>query len=180
VSETQQAERKAQPKAPPSMLEPKTHAEVVYTPLDPGDPHETEFAGIKFRANVAVQVPLARTVNQLQRKEHYTTEGDLRSRSIEVKTPIVEALRNNPHFRIDGEQAVRDRPHSKVPDSPEGYRGYAIAWIALSKGAKEMKMRWEMEKPLRHACGVDKTDIEYIMPLFESKFDELAAQAQAA
>lgn len=182
MSDTHAPDRKPEAKGAAAAAAPKakTHAEIVYTPLDPGDPHETEFAGIKFRANTAVQVPLARTVNQLQRKEHYTTEGDLRSRSIEVKTPVAEALRLNPHFRVDGEQAVRDRPHSKVPDSPEGYRGYAIAWIALSKGAKEMKMRWEMEKPLRHACGVDKADIEYIMPLFESKFDELAAQAEAA
>ena len=180
MSEVQQTERKPQAKALPLSADAKTHAEVVYTPLDPGDPIETIFAGLKFRANVAVQVPLTRMVDSLLRKESQTMDGELRSRAIETKVPVVERLKTNPYFKVDGEQCIRDRPHAKVPDSPEGYRGYAISWIRLSTDARSMRDRWEMEKQLRVSCGCDKRDIDYIMPLFEMRYDELKAAADAA
>lgn len=180
MSEIKQTELKgADVRRPDAAPRNKTHAEIVYTPLDPGDPHETEFAGLKFRANVPVQVPLTRTVDSLVKKEYQTPEGEQRSRHVNVRVPVTEILKGNPFFRIDGEQPVRDRPHTKIPDSPEAYRGYAITWIAGSIDAKSMKMRWEMEKPLRSSCGVDKADIDYIMPLFEMRYDELAAAASS-
>lgn len=149
----------------------KTHAEVKYIPLDPGDPNETTFAGIKFRANVAGEVPRNHLVQSLQREEITTADG-IRTRSVERKIPALDLLKKNPHFEVDGERARRQAPHARVPDSADEYRGYCIAWIAESTGARAMDTRWDAEKGLRDRCGCDKADIDYLRPFFENRRSE--------
>ena len=79
---------------------------ITYVPQDSGDPIENVFAGIRFKANVPEEVKRSQTVDQLVVEKFDTPDG-VRSKSIEKRVPIVEVLRGNPWFEIDGVRPER-------------------------------------------------------------------------
>jgi hypothetical protein len=159
----------------------KDTAEVVYTPLDPGDGHETTFAGIRFKANVATAVPLSLTYPVTVREEVKAPDGMVHTRGVERRRSAVEALRDNPHFKVDGKQAPRpDDLKARVPDTPEQWRAYAIGWINVSTNAKAMDTRWDGEATLRERCGCSGDDIRYVRPFFDARRAECADIGRAA
>ena len=144
---------------------------VVYIP-DQFDPVETTVAGVRFRANVPIPLSRAQTTMVLLTEKFETKDGTVQSRAVEKRVPVVELLRRNPFFEIDGVRHERVRPNSKLPDTPEGYRGYAISWISQAKNGSGIRTRWDAEEAFRTRCGVESDDIAYIMPFLEMKIQE--------
>lgn len=154
-------------------------AVVIYRPSE-GDPHTTfirygerEEHQVRFRANEPVEVLHSITVSQLLREERETPDG-IRARSVERKVPLVDMLKTNPSFEVDGQRAERKAPLARLPDTPDQYRNYAVMWITASMSARAMDQRWEAEAGLRSRCGVGPEDISYIRPLFDARRKECA------
>ena len=160
---------------------PDRTAIVIYRPQDGDNPitwinyGESEDATIRFRANEPVTVPYSLRINQLHTEQKETKDGTIARVTKEVKVPLVEVLRKNPAFEVDGVQAERKRPLSRIPDTADEYRNYAIAWIVASMSAKAMTLRWESEQGLRERCGVTGADLAHILPLYENRKAECAA-----
>lgn len=70
----------------------KTHAVVVYSPLDAGDPHTTTTHGITFKANVPQRIAL---------DHHIPVEG------AKERINVVDTLRGNAWFSVDGKSHKR-------------------------------------------------------------------------
>lgn len=162
-------------------VKPDKVATVIYRPSE-GDNSitwinygETQEQQIRFRANEPVQVPYSIKIKQLLSEAFETKDGTPARRTREVNVPLVEVLRKNPAFEVDGVQAERKRPLSKIPETADEYRNYAIAWIVTSMSAKAMQMRWESEGGLRERCGVTGGDLSHILPLYENRKAECAA-----
>ena len=149
-------------------------ARVTYIPIDPNDPPYQEFGGIRFLANTPVEVPYAKTIEQLISEKYEAESGEMRRRTREVKTPVPVALKGNPWFEIDGERTERQKPLTRLPETADGYRNYCISWIATSMSADSMDKRWIGEEGLRQRCGVSPAEISYLRPFFEARRMECA------
>lgn len=153
---------------------PSDVCEVIYIPLEPGDPYETRAFGIKFRANVPVHISNKQTTAVLLKEAVETKDGTFQTRAVEKRASVIEMLKGNPYFKVDGVQAQKATPSTRAPDSPDAYRGYAIDWISRSRSAKGMETRWEGEEGLRERCGVAADDVAYLMPFYEAKREDCA------
>ena len=153
---------------------PKKSAMITYIPLDHGDPVENVFGGIRFKANVPVEVPRTHTILQLIVEKIETKDGELRTHGVERQIPLIEVLRGNSSFEIDGVRPERIKPHARVPEDADQYRGYCINWIFASTSADSMDKRWIGEEGLRRRCGVSPSDIDQLRPFFESRRMECA------
>lgn len=134
---------------------------ITYIPLHPGDPADTLWNRHRFRANVAV-VP-------------QDVKGGLSAEE------MVEAARGNPWFAVEGEEQAKATP--VIPETPEQYRSFAVAWIRLATDSKEMARRWRSEDDLRVQCGCGDDDVEYIQTIYRSRhalLKEQEALAQSA
>jgi hypothetical protein len=154
-------------------------AEVTYVPSH-GGPLQTKMGGIVFRANVPTKVPRSVTVDQLLRKEHENPDGSIVSRSIEGRVKLVEKLKRNPFFIVDGVQAKRVEPASALPDTSDKYRNYALMWITRSTTAEGIRARWAAEHGLRESLGVSQEDLSFLSPLLEMKIKECGEMENGA
>jgi hypothetical protein len=150
---------------------PRNTRTFIYRPIEEGDRLEIEMAGIKFRANVPVEVSDGVTILQLLREERDTPDG-IRTRAVERKVPLYQVVTGNPWFEVDGVRPQRSVPGTKVPDTADEYRGYAITWIFQSTSAAAMDLRWAGEEGLRQRCGVNVSDRNYLMPFFQARHKE--------
>jgi hypothetical protein len=154
--------------------------EIKYLP-GPGDPVFTEVGmtdgrsgtGVKFSANVAVQVSKKTTVLVPLRKEITLADGSVVTRAVETRIPLVEILRFNPSFCVNGEQPVKQAAKARVPTDPDQYRGYAIDWIANCTDANALEKQWAGEAHLRETLGVNERELAYISPFFEARIRAL-------
>jgi len=144
--------------------------QVIYHP-DGSDPSETMVHGVRFRAGVAVPISSAQTA-LVPITDKVERDGIVCNRTVERRIPLVDLLRRNPFFSVDGERAERVRPGSQIPTSPDSYRGYAIIWIAASNSASGIRHRWAAEEALRMRCGCQAEDIAYISPFLEMRVKE--------
>lgn len=156
---------------------PKT-AIVVYRPDHDQPPEIMMFAtetkpGISFKANDPVEIPYSRTTQQLL-VEKFETSNGIRSRAMERLIPIIDVLRGNPSFEVDGERPERIKPHARLPQTSDEYRGFCINWISVSMSADWMDKRWVGEEGLRQRCGCAPSDIAYLRPFFDARRVECA------
>jgi len=155
---------------------------VTYVPQENGDPLTTSFGGFDFRNGEPVNIPDDATVLQTQIAEvGKTPDGDLRFRGVERKVPLVDVLKTNPYFRIEGMEAPKragpGRP--RTPRTPEDYKGYAMDWFSRSENHIALAERWKAEAELRERIGVhDDGDIcRYLTPFYEGRFHQLKKAA---
>jgi hypothetical protein len=157
------------------VLDRVDYDEITYHPGE-GDPVRTEWNGLKFAAHIptrvskkhTVLVPLPVTVNM--------PDGTVQTRHVESRVPMVELAKKNPTFVVNGQQAEKPAPgKTRVPESPDEYRGYALKWIAASTEKSAMDVRWDAEAALRDRCGVNDGDIAYLRPFFEAKYEMMAS-----
>lgn len=156
-------------------IEPKKKsATIIYRRQDDSDPRETTMMGIKFKADEPVEVPYSKTVLQTIVEKRETKDGDIRTVGVEKHVPVPLALKGNAWFEIDGVKTERVKPHARMPEDADAYRGYAINWISVSMSADSMDKRWVGEEGLRQRCGCSQTDINYLRPFFEARRMECA------
>jgi hypothetical protein len=156
---------------------------VTYIPSEPGDPAVKPIHGIKFPANVPVELdPKNREhgYNQLVR----TTKVDpVTGREMfeykETWVSLIETLKGHHDFQIEGEAtpAARKPGRPRIPRTSEDYRSHAQAWIAAADNHEELEERWTEEEVLRERCGVGDDDLSYLRPFFEAKHHKLKKQA---
>ena len=119
------------------------------------------------------EVPYSHTIEQLL-VEHFDTPDGVRSKAIPKRVPVPVVLAGNPYFDIDGVRPEKVKPHARVPEDADGYRGYCINWISVSMSADSMDKRWVGEEGLRQRCGCSPADINYLRPFFEARRVECA------
>ncbi len=151
----------------------KKVAMITYVPLEYGDPPENVFAGIRFKANVPTEVPYSHTIEQLLVEQFDTPDG-VRSKALPKRVPVPVVLAGNPYFDIDGVRPEKVKPHARIPEDADAYRGYCINWISVSMSADSMDKRWIGEEGLRQRCGCSPADINYLRPFFEARHLECA------
>lgn len=165
----------AEQKAPRGRPPGKTTAEVTY--VDEDGPSKTTVHGVPFRLNVPVTIPLNKMVEQLIRVESKGPEGETRSRGVERPSSLVELLRGNSGFMVDGVRAERKVGSQRLPIDADGYRGYAMAWIRESNTLRQLEQRWEGEANLREKCGCEQKDENYLRPFLDARRDQLKEAA---
>jgi hypothetical protein len=156
---------------------------VTYIPRDPTDPAVMIWNGVKFPANVPVElddklhgykVPLPIT-----RIDAAT--GRTLTQHRETWVTMAEQAKGNPSFYVEGEVPVvapkRHPGRPRIPRTSDDYRSHAQAWIAAADNHEELEERWTEEEALRERCGVGDDDMSYLRPLFEAKHHELKKQA---
>lgn len=145
---------------------------VVYSPND-GDPIRTSIHGVEFRANIPVIIPHDRMCSVMQTRKTLGPEGEERSKGHEVKIPLVELLRTNQYFIVDGVELKRRHGSQRLPTDPDQYRGYALGWIRATNTLRQLKERWEGEEPLREKCGLEMGDLNYLQPFLDARREQL-------
>lgn len=155
-----------------SREEKEASSQVVYVPND-GDPVRTSCHGIDFRANVPVTVPHSKMASLLEVRKTVGPEGEERSKGYEVKRPLVDLLRTNPSFTVDGEGIERKVGTQRLPTDADQYRGYALGWIRATNTLTQLKQRWDGEEPLREKCGLETGDINYLRPFLDARREQL-------
>lgn len=153
----------------------KDSAEVTYLPGD-GDPINTEVAGVKFRGNVPTTVPMSVGYSAPIR-EDYIVEGKTQSRSVERRQCLVDILRNNPCFMVDGVRSHRKTAEIKLPTDSDQYRGYALKWLVSVTSAAEIDGRWAGEAALREKCGWEQKDEAFLRAFVEGRKEQLKEAA---
>jgi hypothetical protein len=156
----------------------KDSAEVTYIPGE-GDPIKTKVHGVEFRGNVPVSIRFDKMVETLTRKETKGPEGETRSRGVEGKISLVELLRGNRCFSVDGVHPEHKEGARGIPKDADGdwYRGYAMKWINESTTFAQLEQRWAGEQALREKCGLEPKDENYLRPFFEFRKDQLRGAA---
>lgn len=114
---------------------PKSTVTVTYRPLDIGDPPYTRWNGVRFDANVAVELDPknpAHHVMQLLPIAREGTNGETLTKHVETKVFMGDIARDNPSFEVDGKRARRKINTRKVPppgaewtDAHEGQLSYS-------------------------------------------------------
>lgn len=134
-------------------------ARVTYIPSE-GDPLKTKFNGFVFKAHEPRDIP----DNAVIRLD----DGKTR--------PMMDAIRGNPFFEIEGEKRPGKGAPPAVPRTTEEYRAYAVKWINHfddEDGFDAYSKRWEKEQPLREQCGIGDEDMSFIMQFYSPKYDRL-------
>jgi hypothetical protein len=151
---------------------PSGFAKVVWHPGE-GDPGEMTMNGIKFKANVPVNLLLSKTISYPERKEYFHIDGTMQSKGMEVKKSMVDILRTNPAFSVDGVREPRKAAEAKLPRDADEYRGYALDWIRKSTSLDQLVRRWDGEQELRDRCGCVEKDISYLAPFLEGRKEQV-------
>jgi hypothetical protein len=167
-------------KTPPQRSGSGQEDEIMYVP-GPQDPVETTVAGdgsprsgIKFRANIPQKISRKVTTTVLVRAERENADGQIVSRAIEKRVPLVDLLRDNPCFSINGAPPrIREQGMARLPSDPDSYRGYAYGWIAAAKDAQDLKIRWDAEEETRNRLGVTTEDLRQLVPFYQGRLISL-------
>jgi len=160
-------------------------ARVTYVPQENGDPIITTFAGLEFRAGEPREVSEKETVEQLIVEKHlHAASGEMRSKAVEKRVPILDMIKANPYFRIEGVEpppsmAQRKAGRPRVPRTADEYKGFAMEWFSRAENHTALAQRWDAEKDLREKLGVhdDGEIVGYLRPFFDARFFELKKAA---
>lgn len=147
--------------------------EITYIPGD-SDPVNTMIdfdatrpgSGLRFHANLPVKVKRTRTIKQLLVHKKTNADGNVVSIAVETDRPLVDVLRDNPKFSINGQPPAQQQT-MVIRYDPDWYRGYAQKWIIMSTNLRTMNERWDQEKQMRVECGCNNDDELYLQPQLE-------------
>jgi len=157
---------------------------VTYTPHDPTDPHMNIWNGIKFPANVPIELDPKNRAHgysvPLPTKKTDPVTGREMLEYKETWVSMIELAKTNPSFQVEGEApALARKPgRPRTPRTSEDYRSHAQAWISASDDFEEMIQRWEDEEPLRERCEVGDDDKSYLRPFFDAKVHQLGGSPE--
>lgn len=156
---------------------------VTYVPQDPSDPSVNTWNGIKFQANVPVELDLKNRAHGYMVPTRKTIVDPVTGREMfeykDAWVSMIEIAKNNPSFHVEGEApaAARKTGRPRIPRTSDDYRSHAQAWIAAATDYEELEERWTGETDLRERCGCGDDDLSYLRPFFEAKHHELKKQA---
>jgi hypothetical protein len=154
---------------------------VTYTPLENGDPIETSFGGFSFTAGKPVDIPDSATIDTIERVVKLDAEGNEIGKGMAKKVKIVDRLRTNPYFLVEGsKQAPPPKKGApRLPQTPEEYRGWAQNWFKTCETPTELHDRWQAEADMRERLSVheDSDVVSFLRPFYEARFDELRKAA---
>jgi hypothetical protein len=156
---------------------------VTYIPRDPTDPAMMLWNGVKFPANVPVDLdPKNRQHGYPVPLPTPKTDPVTGREMLEYKetwVSMIDQAKGNPSFQVEGEvpAAARKPGRPRIPRTSEDYRSHAQAWIAAADNHEELEERWTEEEGLRERCGVGDDDLSYLKPFFEAKHHELKKRA---
>ena len=154
---------------------------VTYIPRDPTDPAMMLWNGVKFTANVPVELDpkLHGYKVPLPKKMLDPATGRTLTEHVETWVSMIDQAKGNPSFQVEGEAPVAARKpgRPRTPRTSEDYRSHAQAWIAAADNHEELEERWTEEEALRERCEVGDDDLSYLRPFFEAKHHELKKQA---
>lgn len=97
--------------------------QVVYRPLD-GDPHSTVWNGIKFQANVPVELDRrnpAHFIEQLLPKQITSQNGEVQTKHAPAKVFMGDLAKGNPSFEVDGNRAMKLVNKRVLPAAGHGW-----------------------------------------------------------
>jgi hypothetical protein len=157
---------------PPEAKKEKNSSMVTYSPRD-GDPIRTTCHGVEFKANVPIDIPHSKMASVMLVRKTIGPEGDERSKAVDTKMPLVELLRTNPFFEVDGVKLEHKQGSHRLPTDSDQYRGYALGWIRASNTLRQLNERWIGEEPLRDKCGLEERDINYLRPFLDARREQL-------
>lgn len=153
---------------------------VVYRP-DRQDPVWTKMNGVEFHAGEPVKLPRSKTIMQLVTEQRELPDGTITTKAMEKRVKMVDSLRTNHAFVVNGVQAPRPKQAAeKLPNDALGYVAYANKWIAKCETAGELEHRWTGEQTLRESRGVTDRELERIMPFLEATRERLAGTLEPA
>lgn len=157
---------------------------VFYTPQENGDPIETVCCGFHFRNGEPTEVPDDATVLQVHRVQvGESGDGEPRYKGMEVKTSVLEILKRNPYFRVDGAEPAptvkKQVGRPTTPKTPEEYKAFAMAWFSRAESHTALAERWEAEASLREKCSVhdDSDVVSYLRQFFDGRYLQLKKAA---
>lgn len=155
---------------------------VTYIPRDPGDPAMMIWNGIKFPANVPVELDPNNKAHgysvPMPKHSIDPATGEPRTKHIETWVAMADLAKTNPSFQVEGEAPATRKPgRPRTPRTSEDYRSHAQAWISAADNHEELEERWTEEEGLRERCGIGDDDLSYLKPFFEAKHHELKKQA---
>jgi hypothetical protein len=107
-------------------------------------------------------------------------DGTMQTRHHEVDVPLIEVLRNNVRFSINGAMpAVERKGTLRRPETVAEYRSWAMSWMLKAQGSDKaaMNARWQNEQGLREECGLSAQDEAALLPFFEAARDLAPAKA---
>jgi hypothetical protein len=107
-------------------------------------------------------------------------DGTMQTRHHEVDVPLIDVLRNNVRFSINGAlPAVEKRGSLRRPETVAEYRSWAMSWMLKAQGSDKaaMNARWQNEQGLREECGLSAQDEAALLPFFEAARDLAPAKA---
>jgi hypothetical protein len=107
-------------------------------------------------------------------------DGTMQTRHHEVDVPLVDVLRNNVRFSINGATPAAEKKGTmRRPETVAEYRSWAMAWMLKAQGSDKetMNARWKLEEGLREECGLTAEDEANLMPFFEAARDLAPAKA---
>jgi hypothetical protein len=108
------------PAAAPAARKPSTVA-VTYRPLNPFDPNEVRWNGIKFLANVPVQLDPHNPAHKIKTHlatEHEGPEGETRLKHREALVSMIELAKLNPSFEVEGFPRAKMKKSKRVVPPP--------------------------------------------------------------
>lgn len=114
--------REAKAAQPVHTIEPFRHAttvQVTYRPFD-GDPHSVTWNGVKFRANVPIELSRDNTahyVEQLLPKQFPGLNGEINTKHMPAKVFMGDMAKTNPSFEVDGHRE-RKKVNSRIVPPP--------------------------------------------------------------
>lgn len=156
---------------------------VTYIPRDPTDPAVMIWNGVKFPANVPVELDPKKLAHgydvPLPRKITDPVTGREMLEYKETWVSMIDQAKGNPSFQVEGEvpAAARKPGRPRIPRTSEDYRSYALAWISAMEDVQDLAERWDAEETLRENIGVGEDDLKYLTPFFQAKHHELKKQA---
>lgn len=157
---------------------------VIYTPQENGDPLTTSFGGFSFRNGEPVDIPDDATVLQTVIVETgRTADGEMRTKGVDKKVPLVEVLKGNPYFKVEGAEPApvvkKQVGRPSTPKTPEEYKAFAMAWFGRVESHTALAERWEAEASLREKCSVhdDGDVVSYLRQFFDGRYLQLKKAA---
>lgn len=154
---------------------------VTYIPRDPTDPAMMIWNGVKFPANVPVELDpkLHGYKVPLPKKTLDAATGRTLTEHVETWVSMIDQAKGNLSFQVEGEAPVAARKpgRPRTPRTSEDYRSYCLAWVAATEDFQDLEERWKEEEALRERCEVGHDDLSYLSPFLEAKRHELKKQA---